>query len=199
MYNNMMDAEAPGTRRKRIIIETIVTPLSRLTAIFLAPAILVCGYAQIFLKGHNTYSFSLEHVLVFSIIAGPFAFFISYKFWKALGTKVILTDQKIIKKMTSGKETHLNWSDLKKISITKNPEMNCFYFVFSKKKRMIPFDNASRIFCPPTRFFGKTNLSHEAIIFILKKINSYKIPVDGKREFLEELSASSKPPQKNWL
>ena len=188
MYNNMMDAQAPGTHIKRITIETIVTPRSRLTAIFLAPAILAAGYAMIFFKGHNTYPFSLEHLLVFSVIAGPFAFFISYKFWKALGTKVIFTDQKIIKKTTSGKEIHLNWSDLKKINITKNPEMNCFYFVFSRKKRLVPFANASRIFCPPARFFGKTNLSNEAIRFILKKINLYKIPVDGNREFLDELS-----------
>jgi hypothetical protein len=47
-----------------------------------------------------------------------------------------LTDQKIIKKTASGKEQHLNWSEIKRINITKNADNNGIQFVFSGKKRV---------------------------------------------------------------
>ena len=82
MDPNPMEVERPDKRKKRIIIEPNVTLQSRLIAILLAPAIVVLGVIGIFAKGHNTYPFSMDHVLGFSIIAGPFVFFISYKLWK---------------------------------------------------------------------------------------------------------------------
>jgi len=189
MDPNPMEVERPDKRKKRIIIEPNVTLQSRLIAILLAPAIVVLGVIGIFAKGHNTYPFSMDHVLGFSIIAGPFVFFISYKLWKALGTKVILTDQKIIEKTTSGKEQHLYWSAIKKISIIKNNETNCIHFVFSRKKRVVPFDrDDSPISCPPGAFSSTTNLSEEATSLILNKIDLYKIPVKGESGLLEELS-----------
>ena len=188
MVTNPMEVERPDKREKRIIIEPNVTLLSRLIAILLAPAIVVGSVIRIFAKGYNTYPFSLDHVLGFSFIAGPFVFYISYKLWKALGTKVILTDQKIIEKTTSGKEQHLYWSVIKKISIIKNNKTNCIHFVFYRKKRVVPFDSDSPISCPPGAFSSTTNLSKEATSLILNKIDLYKIPIKGERGLLEELS-----------
>jgi hypothetical protein len=111
--------------------------------------------------------------------------------WKAFGTKVILTDQKIINKTTSGKEHHLYWSRVKKISMIKNADTNCIHFVFSSKNRSTPFDNDSRIFCPPDVIFGKTNWPAEATSLILNKIDLYKIHIEGERGLLEELSIKS--------
>ena len=100
MDRNPRQVKRPDNQKNKIIIEPNVTLQSRLTAILLAPAIVVMSVIGIFTRGHNTYPFSMEHVLGFSFIAGPFVFFISYKLLKALGTKVILTDQKIIEKTT---------------------------------------------------------------------------------------------------
>jgi hypothetical protein len=191
MYQNPMEIEKSDNQKKRLIVENNVTLLSRLGAILLPPAIIAMGFIKIHAKGHNTYPFSLEHVLGYSVIAGPFAFFISYKLWKALGTKVILTDQKIIKKTTSGKEQHLNWSEIKRINITKNADNNGIQFVFYTKQIAIPFNNAGRIFCPPGALFNKTILSEDATRLILKKIDLYKIPVKGHKKALAVLFEKS--------
>jgi len=190
MYQNLKEVERPY-KQKKIIIESNITPITRKITILSGPAMLVGFFAMIFIKGLNKYSFSLDHIFAFLPIAGPFAFFISYKFWKALGTKVILTDQKITKKAPSGKELHLNWSEIKKISIIKNLDTNCIHLVFSRKKRMVPFDNTNRILCPPGTFFSKTYLPEDAASLILNKIDLYKIPVRGTRGFLEEIVNNS--------
>ena len=191
MDRNPTEVKRPDNQEKRIIIETKATPLSRLTTILFIPALVAAGVIRIFAKGHNSYPFSLDHVLGFAFIAAPFALFISYKMLKAFGTKVILTNQKVINKTSFGEERQFYWGEIKKINIAKNTDTNCFHFIFSKKKRSVPFDNDSRIFCPPEVFFGKTNMSEDATSLILNKIDLYKIPVKGEKGLLEELSKRS--------
>ena len=191
MNQNPMKTEGTDNQQKRIIVKNNVTLQSRLAAILFVPAILVLAVIKIFAKGYNTHSFSVEHVVGFSIIAGPFLLYISYKLWKDLGTKVILTDQKIIEKPRSGKGLQFTWREIKKINITKNPKAGSIHFVFSNKKRVLLFDNDSRIFCPPGTILGKGHLSEDAISFILEKIDTYKIPVKAPKGLLAELAIKS--------
>ena len=188
MDPNPVEVERPDKQEKRIIIEPNVTLKSRLMVILFAPAILVLCVIGAYRTLGETPPVSLDFLLGLFFIASPFAFFISYKLWKGLGTKVILTDQKIIEKTTSGKEQHLYWSAIKKISIIKNNKTNCIHFVFSRKKRVVPFSSDSPISCPPDAFSSTTNLSEEATSLILNKIDLYKIPVKGESGLLEELS-----------
>ena len=96
-----------------------------------------------------------------------------------------------INKTTSGKELHLNWNEIKRIDITKIADTNNIHFVFSNKKRVVPFDNARRVGCTLGVFSSKTHLSEGATSLILKKIDLYKIPVKAEKGLLEELSKKS--------
>ncbi len=187
MYRNQQKVEPSGNRKKWIVIENNVTPLTRIITILSGPTLLIGFFVTIFVGGLNEHPFSLDHIKAFLPIAGPFAFFISYKFWKVMGTKVILTDQKVIKKTPRGKELHLNWSEIKRINIIKIAETNSHHFTFSRKNTIVPFANASRIFCPPGALLSRTKLSEEAINFIFNKINLYKIPVKVPGGLFEEI------------
>ncbi len=191
MHQKPIKLKRRDNRQKTIIIENDITPIIKLGVIISGPALLVFFFVALFLREFNTSSFSWDYVIVCSFITIPFAFFISYYLWKALGTKVKLTDQKIIKKSPSGAELHLYWRDVKKIYITQNDQTKCIHLIFTRKKRAVPFDNANRICCPPgaldSNLFSKKNLSGVAAGLFLNKIHLYTIRVKGNRTPLDEI------------
>lgn len=191
MYQSPLEIGPSDNQKKRIIIENNVTPLTRKITVLSGPALLVGFFVTIFLGGLNEHPFSLDHIKAFLPIACPFAFLISYKCWKAMGTKVILTDQKIIKKTPRGKERHLYWNEIKKISITTSFKPNGIYLVFSRKKLSTPFNRGNRILCPSGTLFSKTCLSEDAARLILNQIDKYKISAKRVRGFLEEIMSKS--------
>jgi hypothetical protein len=190
-----MEVERPIKNPTKIIIENDFAPITKLAIILSGPALLVSFFVQLFLGEFNTSQISLDFVIVSAFIGSPFAFFIPYTLWKALGTKIILTDQKIIKKSPSGAELHLYWSEVKKIYITHNDQTKCIHLIFTRKKRAVPFDNANRICCPPgalvSTLFSKKNLPGEAAVLIRNKIHLYRIRVKGSRTHLDEIVRKS--------
>jgi hypothetical protein len=190
MHQKPIKLKRRGNQPKTIIIENDFTPIQKLGAIISGPALLVAFFVVLFLeKEFNTSSLSLEFVIVCSVFSIPFAFFISYNLWKAVGTKIILTDQKIIRKSPSGSEFHLYWRDVKTINISESN--HCIHLIFSRKKRSVAFDNANRICCPPgallSTFFNNKYLSGEAAVLIQNKIHQYKIRVKGNGTSLDEI------------
>lgn len=192
-----MEVERPIKKPTKILIGNDFTPLTKLAIIFSGPALLVLFFVQLFLEEFNTSRISLDFVIVSAFIGSPFAFFISYNLWKALGTKIILTDQKIIKRSPSGAELHLYWSEVKKIYITHNDQTKCIHLIFTRKKWSVPFDNANRICCPPgalvSTLFNKKNLPGEAAVLIRNKIQLYRILVKGSITHLDEIVRKSLP------
>jgi hypothetical protein len=205
-----MEFQQFGKKQKIITVENNVTPLIRLLAILFAPVVLAICFWVIFIMETDGLSPSsnyieviggciykmltqgsteclpdLGYIILCSILGGPFAFFISYKFWKILKTKIILTDQRIIKKPPSGKEIQLYWNEIKKIEISSGKGGNLL--IFTRNERSALFDDSNRILCPPNPNKERPFISREAANLILKKIDLYNISIRGNRELLEEI------------
>jgi hypothetical protein len=193
MYQKPMKFERSDKQPKKIIIENRVTPIKRLIAMLSFPALLVaCFYVLNYKEYHSLWP-SLDFIFASLFIASPFAIVVSYKMCKRLKTKIILTDEKIIRKPPRGKELHMSWSEIKKIKMGLDEKNNCLYLVFTRAERYVPFDNDNRIYCPPGSFPSKEYLSRDAANLILKKIDLYKILIEGKREHLEEITKKHNP------
>jgi hypothetical protein len=205
-----MEFEQPGKKQKTITIEKDVTPLNKLVAILITPAILVVCFWAIFMietEGLSTRANYLTllagciinlfttgnteclpdsgYIILCTILGGPFAFFCSYKIWQNLNSKTILTDQKIINKQSPGKEIQLYWSEIKKVRIFSANQAH--QLVFTKNKGASLFDDNGRIFCPPGLSKKRPFISRDAANLILKKIDRYNISVKGERTLLEEI------------
>jgi hypothetical protein len=139
----------------------------------------------------------LGYIILCTILGGPFALFITYKIWQDLKTKVILTDQKVIKKQPFGKETQLYWREIKRVKIISADTFN--QLVFTKSKGSALFSDNGRIFCPPDLNNEKPLLSREAASLILEKIDRYNISIKGNREYLEEIIKATPQPQQNTI
>ena len=202
-----MEVEQPG---KTITIENEVTPLNKLVAILITPAILVVVFWAIFIIETQHLSTSEDYfsllagcivnmlttgnteclpdsgyIILCTILSGPFALFCSYKIWQNLKSKTILTEQKIINKQASGKEIQLYWSEIKKIRIFSANQAN--QLVFTRNKGASLFDNSGRIFCPPGLSKKRPFIPYDAAKLILKNIDRYNIIVKGERTLLEEI------------
>jgi hypothetical protein len=205
-----MEFEQPGKKQKTITVENEITPARRLVVLLLGPGILVGFFWAIFIieneglpawsnmidvlggcilklltEGNTECLPDLGYIILCTILGGPFAFFITYKVWQDLKTKIILTDQKIIKKQPFGKEIQLYWSEIKKVRILSAKESN--QLVFTRNKGSALFNDNKRIFCPPGLNKESPFLSRDAANLILKKIDLYNISIKGKRELLEEI------------
>ena len=187
MNRNLMEVERPIKKPTKIIIGNDATLKQRLLAIFFGPLLLAVCFFKIHYKEYGSFLPSLDYILACSVLAFPFAFLISYKWYKTLGIKVILTDQKVIKKPHSGRELHLYWKEIKKIYIAQNPNNKIVNLTFTRNKRYRPFNKDDQIHCPPGALLNRKHLSWEAADLILKKIDSYKIPVKGDRAILAEI------------
>jgi hypothetical protein len=205
MRQNPMKFKRGVNQQKPIIIKNDISPIIKIAAIISGPALLIAGFVGIFLKEFDTSivpflidlflgefdtsQVSLDYVLTCAVFSLLFGFPISYHFWKTMGTKIILTGQKIIRKSPSGAEFHLYWRDIKTIYIAQ--KMHCIQLIFTSKSIALPFDNDNRIICPPggflTDLLRKTNLSGEAALFIRNKIHQYRIHIDWGRVYLDEI------------
>jgi len=209
-HRRLMEFEQPGKKQKAITVEKEITPAKRLVVLLLGPGILVGFFWAIFIieneglpswsnmidvlggcilnllaEGNTECLPDLGYIIFCTILGGPFAIFITYKIWQDLKTKVILTDQKIIKKQPFGKEIYLYWREIKKVRIISADAYN--QLVFTRGKGSALFNDSSRIFCPPDLKKEKPFLSRDAANLILKKIDLYKISIKGNRELLEEI------------
>ena len=185
MNRNLMEVERPIKKPTQIIIGNDATLKQRLIAIFLGPLLLAICFLKIHFKEYGYFVPSLDYILACSVLAFPFAFYISYKWYRNLGIKVILTDQQVIKKPQSGQALYLYWSEIKKIYIKANPENKIVNLTFTRKKRYRLFDKKNQIHCPPGAVLNRKYLPRDAVGLILKKIDLYKIPVKGDRSMLE--------------
>ena len=186
MYRNLMEVARPIKKPTKIIIGKDATLRQRLIAIFSGPLLLAVCFLKIHYKEYGSFLPSLDYILACSVLAFPFVIYISFKWYRALGIKVILTDQQVIKKPYSGQALYLYWSEIKKIYFTGHPEKKIANLIFTRKKRYRPFDKNNYIACSigPMR---KENRLWEAASLILKQIDLYKIPVKGNRAILEEI------------
>ena len=200
-----MEFEQPGKKQKIITIEKEITLAKRLAVLLLGPGILVGCFWAIFIienEGLPAWSNMIEvlggcilglltegnteclpdpgYIIFCTILGGPFAVFITYKVWQDLKTKVILSDQKIIKRQPFGKETQLYWSEIKKVRIFSAKESN--QLIFTRNKGSALFNDNKRIFCPPNLNNERPFLSREAANLILKKIDLYNISIKGNLE-----------------
>ena len=205
MHQKPMKFKGGVNQQKPIIIENDISPIIKLAIIISGPALFVACFFGLFLEesktslvaflidlflgAFDTSQISLDYAVSrfgFSLL---FGFPISYHFWRTMGTKIILTDQKIIKKSPSGAERHLYWSEIKTIYIKQ--KMHCIQLLFTRKSIVLPFDSANRICCPPggllTHLLRKTNLSGEAAVFIRNKIHLHRIHIDWGRVYLDEI------------
>ena len=205
-----MEFEQPGKKQKTITVENEITPARRLVVLLLGPGILVGFFWAIFIieneglpawsnmmdvlggcilkllaEGNTECLPDLGYIILCTILGGPFAFFITYKIWQDQKAKIILTDQKIIKKQPFGKEIQLYWSEIKNVRILSAKESN--QLIFTRNKGSALFNDNKRIFCPPGLNKERPFLSREAANLILKKIDLYNISIKGKRELLEEI------------
>jgi len=187
MYRNLMEVERPIKKPTKIVIGNDATPRQKLLAIFFGPLLLAMCFLEIHHKEYGSYLPSLDYILACSVLACPFALFISFKWYRALGKKVILTDQQVIQKSQSGQAIYLYWSEIKKIYIKHNSENKIVNLTFTRKNRCRPFDKKNQIHCPPGALLNRKYLPREAAGLILKKIGLYKIPVNGGRSILEEM------------
>lgn len=213
-----MEFEQPGKKQKTITVENKITPARRLVVLLLGPGILVGFFWAIFIieneglparsnmidvlggcilklltEGNTECLPDLGYIILCIVLGGPFAFFITYKVWQDLKTKVILTDQKIIKKQPFGKEIQLYWREIKKVKIISADAYN--QLVFTKSKGAALFNDNSRIFCPPDLNKERPFLPREAANLILKKIDRYNISIKGNRALLEEIIKTPRKPQ----
>jgi len=199
-------------------VENRMTPFQQLGVILITPACLVVIFWAGFIienEGLSTSSAYLEliagcilnlltqgnteclpdsgYIILCTILGGPFGFYCTYKIWQSLKTKVILTDQKIIKKQPFGKEIQLNWSEIKKVRIISAEKGT--QLVFTRTKGPAFFDDNSRIFCPPALNNERPFISPDAATLILKKIDLYNISIKGNRALLEEIIKTPHPSQ----
>ena len=188
MDRNLMEVARPIKKPTKIIIGKDATLKQRLMAIFFGPLLLAVCFLKIHYKEYGSFVPSSDYILACSVLAFPFVVYISYKWYRNLGIKVILTDQKVIKKPLSGRVLHFDWREIKKIYFTVNPknENEIVSLIFTRKKRYRPFDKKNYIFCSPGPM-SKENGFREAADLILKKIDKYKISVKGDRAILEEI------------
>jgi hypothetical protein len=191
-HRKLVEFEQPGKKQNMITVENKVSPLQKLGTILIAPVILVVCFWLIFGAeneglplGPDFIKDLVGYIILCSILGGPFVFFISYKILQNLKTKVILTDQKIIKKLPSGKEIQLYWNEIKYITIISIDAGTQLHL--TKNKGLAIFDDNNRVHCPSAPNKEKPFLSRDAANLILKKIDLYNISVKGKRELLEEI------------
>jgi len=212
VYRNLMEVEKPSQKQKRITVGIEVTLPKRLLAILFAPAILTVLFwaffiiekdglsgslnvfivlwgciNNIFTHGNTDCLPSLDYIIACSILGGPFAFYISYKWWKALRTKVILSNQSLLRKPPSGTGLQLRWSEIKKIYITENTKDDFINLIFTRNKRYRPFDNKNYIVLDAYPM-SKKNWLWDAAGLILENIDRYKIPIKGERKILQEIA-----------
>ncbi len=214
-----MEFEQLGKKQKIITVENNVSPLIRLVAILFAPVLLAICFWAVFIieneglpagsdmidvlggcilklltEGNTECLPDLGYILFCTILFGPFVFFASYKFRKILKTKIILTDQRIIKKPPSGKENQFYWNEIKKIEFFSGKGGKQLVFTINEGPSL--FDDSNRILCPTNPNKERPFLSREAANLILKKIDLYNISVMGKRELLAEIIKTPHKSQK---
>ena len=217
-HRRLMEVEQSNKKQKVLTIEKEITPVRRLAVLLLGPGILVGLFWAVFIienEGLPAGSNMIDvlggcilkmltqgnaeclpdpgYIILCTILGGPFAFFITYKIWQDLKTKVILTDQKIIKKQPSGKEIQLYWSEIKKVRIISVDAGS--QLIFTRNKGSALFNDSKRIFCPPNLNKERPFLSRDAANLILKKIDRYNISVKGNRELLEVIIITPHKPQ----
>jgi hypothetical protein len=135
-----------------------------------------------------------KDILLFTPIAAPFVFYVSYKMWKDLETKIILTNERIIRKQPFSKDLHMSWSDINKVTIGKAmkgkiQDRTRVYLMFTRKKQRFLFNRGETIHCPSAGLFSKDNsLSRDAANLLLRNIDLYRIPIKGERELLEAMA-----------
>ena len=206
-----MKVQQPGNPHKMITIERQISPLRRWGLILLVPAMLVFFFWAIFIietrglspssdflnvllgcileilaQGCTECIPDLGYIIFCSILGGPFAIIISYKIWQSLNTKIIFTDQSIIKKQSWSKETQIGWNEIKKIKVLKGDKG--MELMFTRNKGSAIFDNSNRIFCLLILRYERSSVSSAAANLILAKIDTYNISVKGERKALEEMA-----------
>jgi len=77
-----MEVERPIKKPTKIIIGNDATPRQKLLAIFFGPLLLAMSFLEIHHKEYSFYLPSLDYLLAGSVLACPFAFFISFKWSK---------------------------------------------------------------------------------------------------------------------
>ena len=202
-----MQADRPGKKEQIMTVENKVAPSKQMFMILIVPLLLVFCFWAIFIienqglppnsdylnviagciykmvsQGNTGCLPDLGYILICTIIGGPFAFWCSYKIWQNQKSKIILTDQKIIKKKPFGKEIQLYWSEIKKIKIISGDAGTQLFF--TRNKGLGLFDNKNRIFCPPSLKQERPFLPPDAVNLILSKIDLYNIPIKGEKALL---------------
>ena len=189
-----MKHELLDNQQNKITVTNDVTLKKRLSTILFFPALLAICFSVFYSKGMSPEPITFKDILLFTPIAAPFVFYVSYKMWKDLETKIILTNEIIIRKQPFSKDLHLSWRNIIKVTIGKvmkgnNQEKTRILLAFVGKKQSSLFNRNETIHCPSAGFFGKDNpLSRDAANLVLRNIDQYRIPIKGERELLEEMA-----------
>ncbi len=209
-YRNPMGMQQTKDRKIEITIAREIAPLKRLGAILFTPALFVAFFWAIFIieteglsprsdyflvlagcikglitEGSTECVPDLGYIVFCSILGGPFVIIISYKIWQALNTKIVLTEQSIIKKQPWNKKIQFGWNEIKKIEIFEG--LKGTELMFTRNSGSALFGNSNRFFCPLILRNKRASLSSAAANLILNKIDTYSIFVKGDREALEQM------------
>ena len=203
-----MKVHRPGKKQNIITIENKVTLVKKLVVIFLPAVALALAFWAIFIVESEGLDLSsdfgyallgciykmlsqgcteclpdLSYIILCTILGGPFAFLISYVIWQHLKSKIILTDQRIVQKLASGKKIQLYWKEIRKVQII--PAAVGPRLILTSNKGPNLLGDTNRIFCPISLSQKNQLLPRVAANLILKKIDRYNIPVKGNRDLLE--------------
>ncbi len=190
----VMKRELLDDQQNKIIVANNVTLKKQLFTILFFPGLLALCFSGLYLDETPYGPILLKDILRFCLIVSPLIFYVSYKMWKDLETKIILTNEKIIRTQPFGKDLHMRWSDIKRVTIGAVIKKNIqdrtrVYLMFTGKKHSSLSSRAETIHCPSAGFFSKGNLlSRDAANLILRNIDMYSIPIKGEKERLEELA-----------
>jgi hypothetical protein len=190
----VMKRELLDDQQNKIIVANNVTLKKQLFTILFFPGLLALCFSGLYLDETPYGPIFLKDILRFCLIVSPLIFYVSYKMWKDLETKIILTNEKIIRTQPFGKDLHMRWSDIKRVTIGAVIKKNIqdrtrVYLMFTGKKHSSLSSRAETIHCPSAGFFSKGNLlSRDAANLILRNIDMYSIPIKGEKERLEELA-----------
>jgi Ca2+/Na+ antiporter len=190
-----MEFELPYNQQKEIIITNNVTRIKRLFTILFFPVTLTFCFVFLYRVEMSHEGIAFTDMLIFLPIAVLFVFYVSNRMSKDLETKIILTNEKIIRKPPFSKEFRMSWSAIEKITIGPGHHLGPLQFlggknslIFTRKKRKFLSIFFNHIHCPPG---VEKYLSADAAKLILRNSALYHIPIEGKIELLEEISRNS--------